>query len=147
MALGAATALGVAGTAALASCGSSSSTATPASGSAAGGAGAPTSGGSAAGSSGALAKLSDLPVGKAVNAAGPNGTSIIIAQPTAGTVVAFSAKCTHAGCKVLASGSTLECPCHGSTFDLATGKNLSGPAPSPLPAVAVKVSGTDIVAG
>jgi len=141
VALAGAAALGVAGVASLAACGSSSS---------AGSATTPAaSGGSAAASSpaaggGALAKLADVPVGGAVAVAGPDGKAIIITQASAGTVTAVSALCTHAGCKVLIQNGKLDCPCHGSVFDLS-GKVLKGPAVAPLPAVAVKVSGTDIV--
>jgi len=141
MAIGATVALGAAGTAALAGCGSSSSagSSTPAGGAGASSPAAPTAGK-------ALAKLADVPVGGALVAAGADGTSsIVIAQPTAGKVVAFSARCTHQGCKVLVNKDKLDCPCHGSVFDAMTGKNLTGPAPSPLAAVAVAVSGTDVV--
>jgi Rieske Fe-S protein len=142
--LGAASTLGVGAVVGLAGCGSSSGTATatdPAPDS------ATASGGASAASGGALAKLADVPVGGAVAAAGPDGKAIVIAQPTAGTVVAFSAVCTHQGCKVAPAGKVLNCPCHGSSFDAFTGAVLGGPAPSPLPAVAVKVSGTDVVSG
>jgi Rieske Fe-S protein len=150
MALGAAAALGVTGVTALAGCGSSSSAgstgSTAAAGTSAAG-GSASAGAAAGGSGGALAKLSDVPVGQSFSAAGPDGKPIVISQPTAGQVVAFSAKCTHQGCTVLPQDKTLMCPCHGSTFDPATGKNLGGPAPSPLNPIAVKLSGTDIVAG
>ena len=79
-------------------------------------------------------------------ATAPTGT-IIVAQPTAGQVVAFSAICTHQGCKVAPAGATLNCPCHGSKFETATGKVLNGPARADLEKVAVKVSGQDVVAG
>ncbi len=100
-----------------------------------------------AGSSGALAKLSDIKVGEAIAATGPNGSQIIISRPTASTVAAFSAVCTHQGCTVAPAGKQLDCPCHGSVFDATTGAVINGPAPRPLPAVAVKLSGDDVVAG
>jgi Rieske Fe-S protein len=62
-------------------------------------------------------------------------------------VVAFSAICTHQGCKVAPAGTTLNCPCHGSKYDAMTGKVLNGPAKADLAPVAVKVSGQDVVAG
>jgi Rieske Fe-S protein len=148
MLLGAATGLGVAGVAGLAGCGSDSGATAGASGAASGPAASASSGaagGAAAG--GVLAKLADVPVGGSFPAAGADGQPIIISQPQAGTVVAFSAVCTHQGCKVVPADKILNCPCHQSTFDPFTGKNVGGPAPSPLPAVAVKVSGTDVVAG
>ena len=142
----AAAGLSVAGVAGLAACGSDSSgSGTATSEPAAAPAGSAASGAAAGGA--ALAKLADVPVGGSYAAPGTDGKPIVIAQPEAGKVVAFSAACTHQGCKVEPAGKILNCPCHASTFDAFTGKNLSGPAPSPLPAVAVKISGTDIVAG
>ncbi|MGZ4650530.1 MAG: QcrA and Rieske domain-containing protein [Kineosporiaceae bacterium] len=47
-----------------------------------------------------------------------------MAQPTAGRVVAFSAVCTHQGCRVNPAGPQLDCPCHGSVFDAFTGQVL-----------------------
>ena len=99
------------------------------------------------GGTAALAKLKDVPVGHAIAASGPEGQPIVIARPKTGKVVAFSAICTHQGCTVAPAGKQLNCPCHGSVFDAFTGKVLAGPAPSPLPAVAVKVSGANVVAG
>jgi 3-phenylpropionate/trans-cinnamate dioxygenase ferredoxin subunit len=40
---------------------------------------------------------------------------------------------------------TIECPRHGSTFDLNTGKPRSLPATVPLPVYPVKVEGDDIL--
>lgn len=92
-----------------------------------------------------LAQLTSIPVGGST-AAVLNGNPIILAQPAAGQVVAFSAICTHQGCTVNAGGATLHCPCHGSTFNAFTGANLSGPAPSPLAAISVTVSGGTVYA-
>lgn len=49
-----------------------------------------------------------------------------------GRLRALSAACTHLGCTVDRADEGFRCPCHGSTFD-AAGKNVSGPAPRPLP--------------
>jgi cytochrome b6-f complex iron-sulfur subunit len=126
----------------LAACGSSASTASPApSGSAA----APAD---SAPAGGVVAKVSDVKVGTAISAKTPNGKPIIVSQPTAGKVVAFTAICTHMGCTVLpAGGLKLMCPCHGSTYNAATGQNTGGPAPSPLAAVKVTVEGGSVVVG
>ncbi|WP_456845385.1 QcrA and Rieske domain-containing protein [Cellulomonas sp. P5_C6] len=94
----------------------------------------------------ALAQVSDIPVGGALAATGADGKPIILLQPEAGTVTAVSAICTHQGCTVAPDGKELKCPCHGSVFDL-TGGNVSGPAPSPLPAVDVHVSDGAVLAG
>lgn len=109
--------------------------------------GATASGGPGGSGGGAhpLAKVSDVPVGGAVSATDADGKPVIVAQPSAGDVVAFSAICTHAGCTVAPAGKILQCPCHGSTYDLATGDNTGGPAPAPLEKIAVKVRGGQVV--
>ena len=126
----------------LSACGGSSSPGPAAAASpspAGGGATAPAAG------SGVIAKLIDIPVAGSISARAPSGPKIVLARPTATTVVAFSSICTHQGCTVEPDGKQYACPCHGSTYDAFTGKNLSGPAPSPLHPFAVKISGTDVV--
>jgi Rieske Fe-S protein len=86
-----------------------------------------------------LVDLADVPVGGAVSATGKDGGPVIVAQPRSGHAVAFSAVCTHRGCTVAPAEDELECPCHGSTYDLTTGENTGGPAPSPLEQIQVKV--------
>lgn len=144
---------------ALAACGGGSDTATtptstPASTPASSPAGSPGNAaaassapaGSASGSN-ELTPLADVPVGGAVNVQGPGGPTIV-AQPTAGNVVAFSAKCTHKGGPLKVDGTDLVCQWHGATFEAFTGKVVKGPATMPLKAVpGVKVEGTDVVAG
>ena len=74
------------------------------------------------------------------------GKAVVVAQPTAGTAVAFSAICTHKGCTVAPAGAKLNCPCHGSVYDALTGKVLSGPAPRALTSVPVTVKDGAVVA-
>ncbi|NMR19990.1 Rieske (2Fe-2S) protein [Cellulomonas fimi] len=106
------------------------------------------SGGAPAPSPGApLAKLDDIPVGGAISATAHDGTPIILAQPTAGTVAGLSAICTHQGCTVAPENSELACPCHGSRFALPDGAVLNGPAEEPLPPFAVKVENGEVLAG
>jgi cytochrome b6-f complex iron-sulfur subunit len=96
-------------------------------------------------SAGPLAKVADIPVGGAVSATGSDGKPVIVSQPSDGEVVAFSAICTHQGCTVAPADKILKCPCHGSTYDLATGDNTGGPAPRPLTEIPVKVKGGEVV--
>jgi Rieske Fe-S protein len=60
--------------------------------------------------------------------------TIIVAQPSAGKFIAFSASCTHACCTVGFTGTEFACPCHGSRYNLE-GEVTQGPAPQSLPAV------------
>jgi Rieske Fe-S protein len=138
-----------AGALGLAACGSGSTTgAGSATTSASGGAGSGGSGGSGSGGSGSgteLVKAAEVPVGGAkVVSAG--GASYVVAQPTSGTFVAHTAKCTHMGCTVgVGSGLRLQCPCHGSQYDAATGAVEQGPAQRSLAAVPVTVRDGTVV--
>ncbi len=73
---------------------------------------------------------------------------IVVTQPTAGAYKAFTAVCTHQGCTVssIADGA-IQCPCHGSQYSIADGSVLGGPAPRPLAALPITVSGTTITVG
>ncbi len=63
---------------------------------------------------------------------------IVVAQPSAGKYVAFSAGCPHQCCTVAYNKSRTEfmCPCHGSTFD-TSGQVTGGPAPTGLQSLTV----------
>jgi rieske iron-sulfur protein len=66
-------------------------------------------------------------------------------------VVAYSATCTHQGCPVnmwSKDRKAFVCSCHGSLFDpLNSAEVIGGPAPRPLPSLALKVKdGAVIVA-
>ncbi|MFJ3912503.1 Rieske (2Fe-2S) protein [Streptomyces vinaceus] len=78
----------------------------------------------------ALLKSSAVPVG--------GGTvlkdeKLVVTQPTAGSFRCFTAVCTHQGCLVnkVADG-TIDCPCHGSKFQITDGAVAHGPATRPL---------------
>ncbi|ROS77231.1 Rieske (2Fe-2S) protein [Cellulomonas sp. PhB143] len=87
-----------------------------------------------------LVALADVPVGGAVSVEAAGGAPMLVTQPTAGEVHAFSAVCTHQGCTVLPDDDRLKCPCHSSVYALDDASVVSGPAPEPLPEVPVTVS-------
>ncbi|NEB85233.1 Rieske (2Fe-2S) protein [Streptomyces anulatus] len=86
-----------------------------------------------------LARTEDIPVG--------GGTAfkerkVVVTQPEEGEFRAFSAVCTHASCLVsTVSDGTINCPCHGSKYSITDAAVEAGPAPRPLPAERISVSG------
>lgn len=136
LAAGAATA----GVAVVAGCGSGGSSAEPTTSSS-----SPTADQTAPASATPLIAVADVPVGGAASATDADGNPVIVSQPTAGQIVAFSAICTHRGCTVAPDGAQLRCPCHGSVYDAFTGEVIHDPAPSPLPEVAVVVKKGEVV--
>jgi Rieske Fe-S protein len=93
---------------------------------------------------GVLTKLSNVPVGGSFNV-DIEGNALVVNQPTAGVVTAFSAICTHQGCKVGGRDGVLQCPCHGSEFSITTGDPETGPATTPLTKIDVKIDGDNVV--
>ncbi|MER5279612.1 Rieske (2Fe-2S) protein [Streptomyces sp. NPDC002809] len=89
-----------------------------------------------------LARTADIPEGGGKVFA---EQGVVVTQPAPGEFKAFSSKCTHAGCAVSSvSDGAINCPCHGSKFDVATGAVTTGPATAPLPAAAITVEGDAI---
>ena len=65
-----------------------------------------------------------------------------------GTFYAFSDICTHRRCSLSQGeleGTTLECICHGSRFDVSTGDVLRGPANRSVQVYPVRVQGDALV--
>ena len=91
---------------------------------------------------GALATTSQIPVGSGMIF---TSQQVVVTQPASGEFKAFSAVCTHMGCIVSqVSGGTIDCPCHGSQYSIKTGDVVAGPAPKPLAAKQIKVTGDSI---
>ncbi len=103
------------------------------------------SAGNAGSAANVLATTSEIPVGSGKIF---TAEKIVVTQSASGDFKAFSAVCTHMGCIVsqIANG-TIDCPCHGSQYSIKTGAVVAGPAPSPLPAASIKVSGSSIILG
>ncbi|MFI5758707.1 Rieske (2Fe-2S) protein [Streptomyces sp. NPDC051569] len=92
-----------------------------------------------------LGAAADVPVGGAKLY---REQRLVVSCPAQGEYKAFSAQCTHAGCLLeKLEGTVGDCPCHGSRFDVTTGKAIQGPATEPLPEVPVRAEGGKLVAG
>jgi len=84
-----------------------------------------------------LGQASDIPVG---GGAIYTAAKVVVTQPASGQYKAFSAVCTHVGCIVnKVTNGTIDCPCHGSEFQITNGAVVASPAPSPLPAKQIKI--------
>jgi nitrite reductase/ring-hydroxylating ferredoxin subunit len=81
-----------------------------------------------------------LPVDSVI-AVEAGGTLVALAR-TGGGWHAVEAWCTHAECPLTdgwVEGTAIRCACHGTLFDLATGKPLEGPADEPVRVFATRV--------
>ena len=94
-----------------------------------------------------VAAASEIPLGQA-RVVEVGGQRLVLAQPTAGSFVAFSTTCTHEGTPVnVLQGLELACPNHGSRFSAADGSVRRGPATAPLATVAVRLQGDEVILG
>jgi Rieske Fe-S protein len=82
--------------------------------------------------------VGDVPVGGGIILDVRDG--VVVTQPTAGQIMAFSAVCPHEGCVISeVAGGEMICPCHGSRFRVADGVVTHGPATRNLARVTVTV--------
>ena len=99
-----------------------------------------------------LAACGEPPSEEVAKTAVPVGSSVIldrfiIAQPTAGEYVAYSAVCPHQQQKItVVEGENVRCTGHGSVFNTATGEVVSGPSVAGLREVALEESGDQLIA-
>ncbi|HEY3337161.1 MAG TPA: Rieske (2Fe-2S) protein [Propionicimonas sp.] len=98
---------------------------------------APGAASSAASGGPTTVKAADVPVG--------SGTIVgqfVVTQPKAGTYEAFSYLCTHQNLPVQqVTDAAIVCGRHGSTYSLADGTVLTGPATKALTKATVTVNG------
>lgn len=71
-------------------------------------------------------------------------SKILLIKKQGNTFTALNPVCTHRGCELIKRKDFLECPCHGSEFDL-NGKVLKGPADDPLLSFAAEFDGKNTV--
>lgn len=90
-----------------------------------------------------IVKTTQIPRGSIVAADG-RGTRVAIANVD-GTYYAFDDACTHEQCSLAEqgelAGTTVTCTCHGSEFDVRTGKVLAPPAVLPVKVYRTRIEG------
>ncbi len=95
-----------------------------------------------------VAVTADLPSGELMLVEVEN-ERIVLANVD-GQYYALTDVCTHAECPLSdgeLEGEVLECPCHGSQFDVRTGEVVGPPANEPLTRYAVRIERDDILVG
>lgn len=99
----------------------------------------PSSGDKGASSEVKIASVDEVPTGNARKFMF-NGKAAVLLHMPAG-FRAFGSVCTHLGCisSWKPDENILFCPCHLGKFDPNTGAVISGPPPSPLPAIELSV--------
>lgn len=89
----------------------------------------------------ALEVPGELPEGTLVKAR--MGAQTLVLVRSGETVLALHDTCAHAGCSLAGGkllGREVECPCHGSRYELATGHHTRGPAVYDQPSYEVRRS-------
>ena len=88
-------------------------------------------------------KTNEIPV-DGVKAIDVRGKRIAVTN-VGGTYYAFDDACTHEDCSLAEmgelAGTTVTCTCHGSEFDVRTGKVLAPPATVPVKVYPTRVAG------
>lgn len=75
------------------------------------------------------------------------GNKKILVVNLIGKFYAIGDVCMHSGCSLSEGtlvGENVECPCHGSTYDVKTGNVIEGPATKPEPTFDVKTEGNRV---
>jgi 3-phenylpropionate/trans-cinnamate dioxygenase ferredoxin component len=89
-----------------------------------------------------VVKVDDVPPGSAT-VVDVKGVEIALVN-SGGEYFAIGNECPHAGGPLgegdLVEENQLECPLHGSVFDITTGEPVVGPADEPVPTYPTKVS-------
>lgn len=72
--------------------------------------------------------------------------TIYIVRSSDGSIHALDSTCTHLGCRTRFNPASkrIECPCHGGVYD-ADGNVVSGPPPSPLQRLPVRIENDEVL--
>lgn len=99
-----------------------------------------------------LAACGQIPSDEVAKTEVPVGSAVIldrfiIAQPTEGNFVAYSATCPHQGSKItVVNGDEVRCTKHGSTFSINDGAVTSGPSDTGMVTAQVTDNGDTVSA-
>jgi 3-phenylpropionate/trans-cinnamate dioxygenase ferredoxin subunit len=96
-----------------------------------------------------VCKIDELPEGATRLVAAGDGRKIGVFRCEGGRLMAIEDRCSHddgplAEGEFDAAGCTVECPRHGSLFDLETGRPKSLPAYRPVEIFAVREDGDEV---
>ena len=93
-----------------------------------------------------VAKVSEVTEGE-LKKVDVNGEPVALFK-IGGQIFATSNICTHAQCELDENhaifGEEVECTCHGSRFNIETGKNTVPPASEPLKTYKVSIEGDEV---
>jgi len=81
------------------------------------------------------AKVEAGEIGEGEMTAVPVGDRMVAIANVGGNLHAFDDVCTHRQCSLAEGdleGLVIECPCHGSQFDITSGEVVNGPATEPI---------------
>ncbi len=95
-----------------------------------------------------VAEVNDLPPGEMM-VVQPGGEQILLVN-VGGNVYACDDICSHAFASLSEgdlSGEEVECPLHGSAFNVTTGEALTPPAFDSIKTYQIRVEGEDILLG
>ena len=93
-----------------------------------------------------VASTKDLSAGKMIGVEN-SGQKMLVANIN-GSFHAIGNVCTHRGCKLSEgnlNGENVQCPCHGSVFNVKTGAVVKGPAKNPEKSFKVRVDGDAVL--
>jgi Rieske Fe-S protein len=94
-----------------------------------------------------IAAVADVPVGSWTQFRYPaENDPCILVRLGEEQFVAYSQQCTHLSCAVIPEmdQGRFRCPCHEGFFDIATGRNVAGPPPRPLPRIELSIENGQI---